>query len=104
MGVGLPGKYDGADDGTGVGLPGKYDGTGVGSGVGLSTKYVGAYVGEVNVMYKLVLVVPPLSIDDDIDTYPPSLIDDTYIHDVVDDVDDMLDVDKLHVIPPSVDT
>ena len=55
-------------------------------------------------MYKLVLIVPPLSIDDDIDTYPPSLIDDTYIHDVVDDVDDMLDVDKLHVIPPSVDT
>jgi hypothetical protein len=55
-------------------------------------------------MYKLLLVVPPLTVDDKIDTYPPSLIDDTYIQVDVNDADDVLDIDKLHVTPPSVDT
>jgi hypothetical protein len=69
----------------------------------LSGKYVGiadgAYVGDVlYAIYKLVL---PLTTDDKIDTYPASLTDDTYIHV---DVLDVLDIDKLHVAPPSVDT
>lgn len=100
----MPGKYDGADDGTGVGLPGTYDGADDGNGVGLSGKYDEAVVGVMYVMYKLVLVGPTLSIEDKIDTYAPSLTLDTYIHvDVNEDVD-ILDIDKLHVTPPSVDT
>jgi len=103
-GVGLPGKYDGADDGTGVGLPGTYDGADVGDGVGLPGTYVGDGVGAVYAIYKLVLSVLPLSIDDKIDTYVPSLTVDTYIHVVVNEDVDVLDIDKLHVTPPSVDT
>ena len=50
------------------------------------------------------LVVLAFSIDDKIDTYAPSLTLDTYIHvDVNEDVD-ILDIDKLHVTPPSFDT
>jgi len=102
-------KYDvGATVGTGVGLPAKYVGDSEGAGVGLPALYVGADVGTgvgdiLYAIYKLVLVLP-LTIDDKIDTYEPSLIDDTYIHVDVDDVDDVLDIDKLHVTPPSVDT
>jgi len=51
-----------------------------------------------------VLGILPLSIDDKIDTYAPSLIDDTYIHVAVNEDVDVLDTDKLHVTPPSVDT
>ena len=97
----MPGKYDGADDGTGVGLPGTYDGADDGKGVGMPGKYDGAVVGVMYVMYKLVLVVLAFSIDDKIDTYAPSLTLDTYIH--VDALD-VLDIDKLHVTPPSFDT
>ena len=50
-------------------------------------------------MYKLVLEVLLVTVDE-IAIYPLSLIDNTQIHD--DDV--TLDVDKLHVTPPSVDT
>jgi len=103
-------KYDvGATVGTGVGLPGKYVGDSEGIGVGLPAVYVGIDVGTgvgeiLYAIYKLVLVALPLTIDDKIDAYTPSLIDDTYIHVDVDDVDDVLDTDKLHVTPPSVDT
>jgi hypothetical protein len=51
-----------------------------------------------------VLDVLSLTIDDKIDTYAPSLIDDTYIHVVVNEDVDVLDIDKLHVTPPSDDT
>ena len=51
-------------------------------------------------MYKLVLEVLLVTVDE-IAIYPLSLIDNTQIHD---DDDVTLDVDKLHVTPPSVDT
>ena len=55
-------------------------------------------------LYKLVLVILPLSIDDKIDTKPPSLIVDTNVHIAVNEDVDVLDTDKLHVTPPSFDT
>jgi hypothetical protein len=39
--------------------------------------YVGADVGEVYVIYKPVLLALPLTTVDEMETYPPSLIDDT---------------------------